>query len=80
MNLGDIDILSRELAAGDIDAKALITLSLEAEVKQSLIRLTDEAVARGLFGVPTMFIGDEMYFGQDRLDFIEEVLIAQQNR
>ena len=35
---------------------------------------TDEAVARGAFGAPTMFVGNEMFFGQDRLDFVRDAL------
>jgi len=35
---------------------------------------TEEAVARGVFGAPTMFVGGEMFFGQDRLDFVREAL------
>ncbi|WDE02680.1 2-hydroxychromene-2-carboxylate isomerase [Thalassomonas actiniarum] len=77
LNLGDMDILARELAAGDIDVNTLMALSQGNEIKQALIRFTDEAVARGLFGVPTMFIGNDMYFGQDRLDFIEETLTTR---
>ncbi|WDE09055.1 2-hydroxychromene-2-carboxylate isomerase [Thalassomonas viridans] len=79
LNLGDMDILARELTAGDIDVNTLMALSQGAGIKQSLIQLTNEAVSRGLFGVPTMFIGNDMYFGQDRLDFIEEALAARQN-
>ena len=37
---------------------------------------TEEAVARGVFGAPTFFVGDEMFFGQDRLDFVREALLA----
>ena len=40
----------------------------------SLTRSTREADARGVFGVPTFFVGDEMFWGQDRLDFVEEAL------
>ena len=36
----------------------------------------DEAVARGVFGAPTCFVGDAMFFGQDRLDFVREALLA----
>jgi 2-hydroxychromene-2-carboxylate isomerase len=43
-------------------------------VKAELVRNTEAAVARGAFGAPAMFIGDEMFFGQDRLDFVEERL------
>ncbi len=46
------------------------------EIKAELIADTEAAVARGVFGAPTFFIGDEMYFGQDRLDFVEEALQA----
>ncbi|WP_369294196.1 DsbA family protein [Klebsiella pneumoniae] len=35
---------------------------------------TDEALERGVFGAPTCFVGDQMFFGQDRLDFVEEAL------
>jgi 2-hydroxychromene-2-carboxylate isomerase len=35
---------------------------------------TDEAVARGVFGAPTCFVGEQMFFGQDRLDFVREAL------
>ena len=37
---------------------------------------TDEAVERGAFGSPTFFVGDEMFFGHDRLDYAEEALMA----
>ncbi len=42
--------------------------------KEKLKATTDEAVERGVFGAPTFFVGDEMHFGQDRLDFVEEAL------
>ena len=37
---------------------------------------TQEAVQRGVFGAPTMFVGDQMFWGQDRLDFVREALSA----
>jgi len=39
-----------------------------------LIAITEEAVRRGVFGAPTMFVGDAMFFGQDRLEFVREAL------
>ncbi len=45
------------------------------ETKQILIDATQEAVDRGAFGAPTFFIGSEMHFGQDRMDFITEALV-----
>ena len=44
------------------------------EIKDELRRRTDEAVARGIFGVPATFVGDELYWGQDRLDMVEAAL------
>ena len=43
-------------------------------VKQQLKDNTDEAVARGVFGAPTFFVGDQMFFGQDRLEFVVPAL------
>jgi 2-hydroxychromene-2-carboxylate isomerase len=41
---------------------------------KQLKAVTQEAVARGVFGAPTFFVGDQMYWGQDRLDFVKEAL------
>ena len=46
------------------------------DVKETLKSNTEEAVKRGAFGAPTFFVGDEMFFGQDRLDFVEAALAA----
>jgi 2-hydroxychromene-2-carboxylate isomerase len=43
-------------------------------VKDALKASTEEAVRRGVFGAPTMFVGPQMFFGQDRLDFVREAL------
>lgn len=75
-NMGDQEITAATLAQAGLDAPALFELSQDSTVKAELISRTEAAVARGLFGAPTMFLGDEMYFGQDRLDFIEEALQA----
>ena len=42
-------------------------------VKEKLKAVTEEAVTRGVFGAPTFFIGKDMFFGQDRLDFVEDI-------
>lgn len=75
-NMGDPDEVAATLAAAGLDAAALIARSQEPEVKAALIRNTEAAVARGVFGAPTLFMDGEMYFGQDRLDFIEAALAA----
>jgi 2-hydroxychromene-2-carboxylate isomerase len=45
------------------------------DVKEKLKANTEAAVARGVFGAPTFFVNGEMFFGQDRLDFVEEALL-----
>ena len=45
-------------------------------VKAKLIATTEEAVRRGVFGAPTMFVGEQMFFGQDRLEFVKDALRA----
>ena len=60
--------------AGGFDPAATLALASDADVKAALRATTEEAVARGVFGAPTMFVGDEMFFGQDRLDFVREAL------
>ncbi len=52
----------------------MIALSQEPDVKAELAANTEAAVARGVFGAPTLFMDGQMYFGQDRLDFVEEAL------
>lgn len=73
-NLGDPELVADVLGAAGMDAAALMAAAQDPVVKQALIEATEAAVARGIFGVPTVFLGDDMYFGQDRLDFVEEAL------
>lgn len=73
-NMGDPEVVTATLTAAGLDAGALLALSQEPDVKAELVNATEEAVARGVFGAPTLFMDGEMYFGQDRLDFIEEAL------
>lgn len=73
-NMGDLDIVRATLSAAGLDAEGLLALSQDAEIKAELIKRTEDAVALGIFGAPTLFLDGEMFFGQDRLDFIEEAL------
>ena len=67
------DILAVIAAAG-IDADAIATRIDGSEAIAQLEASTSEAVERGVFGSPTMFVGDAMFFGNDRLDFVREHL------
>ena len=54
-----------------------LTNDLEADVKNRLLELTQNAVGRGAFGSPTFFVGNEMFFGKDQLRDVEEEIVAQ---
>jgi 2-hydroxychromene-2-carboxylate isomerase len=73
-NLGDAAVLAATLADAGFDAEAFGALVADPEVKAALVSATDEAVARGVFGAPTFFVGTAMFFGQDRLEFVREAL------
>ena len=75
-NLGDPGVLAATLAAAGFDADEFAALVADPEVKAKLVETTEEAVARGVFGAPTCFVGEAMFFGQDRLDFVAEALAA----
>ncbi len=74
LNLGDPAVLGATLAKAGFEPPAVLALIGDAQVKELLKSETEAAVKRGLFGVPVMFVGGEMYFGQDRLDFVREAL------
>lgn len=73
-NLNDAAEVANVWQAAGFDAQALLALANAAETKAALRASTDEAVARGVFGAPTMFVGDTLFFGQDRLDWVREAL------
>ncbi len=75
-NLGDASVVATVLGSAGFDAKEFAALVADPAVKDSLKLSTEEAARRGAFGAPTMFVGGQMYFGQDRLDFVREVLQA----
>lgn len=75
-NMGDPEVLASVLGGAGLDPAALLAIANSAEAKDRLKTNTEGAVARGAFGAPTFFVEDEMFFGQDRLDFIEEALTA----
>ena len=57
-----------------LDAEKLISQMQDADVKAKLIANTEAAAERGVFGIPTFFVGEEMYFGKDNLWQVEEKL------
>ena len=76
LSMADPAVVTEVLTAASFDPLEFQVLIGDPAVKQALITTTDEAVARGVFGAPTMFVGDVMHFGQDRLDFVDAALRA----
>jgi 2-hydroxychromene-2-carboxylate isomerase len=68
------DVIRLALDAIGMDAAALLSAADSSDVKDALRASTEEAVARGAFGAPTMFVGDAMFFGNDRLPLLERHL------
>jgi 2-hydroxychromene-2-carboxylate isomerase len=73
-NLGEPEGVRRVVEKAGLDAGALLEAAASPGVKAELRASTEEAVARGAFGAPTFFVGDQMFFGNDRLDFAEHAL------
>ncbi|HUK65670.1 MAG TPA: 2-hydroxychromene-2-carboxylate isomerase [Anaeromyxobacteraceae bacterium] len=71
------DLTSPEVlaeVARDVGADGAALVASAPAYKQALLAQTEEAVRRGAFGAPTFFVGEEMFVGNDRLDFVEEAL------
>ena len=74
LDLNDAGLVAGVLERGGFQPSAILALANDPEVKNRLRANTEMAVARGVFGAPTCFVGKDMFFGQDRLDFIREAL------
>jgi 2-hydroxychromene-2-carboxylate isomerase len=73
--MDDPAVILETLAAADLPASRLIELTADQAVKNRLIAHTTSAVERGVFGSPTFFVGQEMFFGKDRLEQVEEAIV-----
>ena len=73
-NLNDMTEVAAVLAGAGLDAQKFGNRIREQDVKDRLKATTDEAVARGVFGAPTSFVDGNMFFGNDRLPFVELAL------
>ena len=74
LNMTDLAIVGGVLAKAGFDPMAVMALTNEPEVKAKLIANTEEAVRRGAFGAPTFFVGEQLFWGQDRLSFVKAAL------
>ncbi len=76
LKMDDPAVVTAELQAVGLDGERLLARAQEAAVKAKLIENTERAIACGVFGVPTFFVSEEMYFGKDRLRDVEEAIEA----
>ena len=73
-NMNDPATVAGVLKEAGFDPEKILALASDPAVKDELKVVTQEAVARGVFGAPTFFVGTQMFWGQDRLDFVKEAM------
>ncbi len=73
-DMNDPAVVGAVLQQAGFDPQQMLALTQAQEVKDRLKAVTQEAVERGVFGAPTLFTGGQMFWGQDRLDFVKEAL------
>jgi 2-hydroxychromene-2-carboxylate isomerase len=74
LNLGDPTVIAQTLTAGGLDSTTILERSQSQPVKDELAANTQNAVERGVFGIPSFFVGDELFFGKERIGQIEALL------
>ena len=74
LNIADAVVLEK-IALG-MGAEDFLSQANSSAIREQLKETTAEGVARGAFGAPMLYVGDEMFWGKDRMDFVEEALLA----
>jgi 2-hydroxychromene-2-carboxylate isomerase len=75
--MDEVEVFKAAFKSSGIDIERLMARAQQDDVKKRLLDLTNDAVARGAFGSPTFFVGDEMFFGKDQLRDVEEEIVRQ---
>ena len=73
-DLADPQVLAELARGAELNPEQALAKAETQEIKDALSRNTDEALERGAFGAPTFFVGDELFFGNDRFMFVERAL------
>ena len=76
-NMADPEVIAEASREHGLPADDIVSAVQDPEIKQELIDKTSRSVERGAFGSPTFFVGDEMFFGKDRLLELEEEIVSQ---
>jgi 2-hydroxychromene-2-carboxylate isomerase len=74
LNMSDPDVFAAAFDKAGLDGKALLARAQDQAVKDGLAANTAAAVAHGAFGIPSFVVGNELFFGKDRLDQVEAAL------
>jgi len=77
--MDDPEVMAAALAESDLPVQAILDGIQEPAVKSQLLANTEASVARGVFGSPSFFVGDELYFGKNTLREVEEEIVRQQS-
>jgi 2-hydroxychromene-2-carboxylate isomerase len=75
--MDDPAVIAAALEAAGLPAEELLSLSRTDEVKATLLRNTEDAVTRGVFGSPSFTVGEELFFGKERLRDVEDEILQQ---
>ncbi len=77
--MDDAEVIRAAFEESGLPADALFAGMQDPAVKQELIANTEDSVARGVFGSPSFFVGDELFFGKDSLDDVEREIVTQRD-
>ena len=75
--MDDAEVICAALDQSGLDGARILARAQDQDVKDALLKDTEASVARGNFGSPTFFVGNEMYFGKDRLRDVEDEILKQ---
>ena len=79
LNTAEIDVIDAVMQKANLNSNGMLQAIKSDSIKQQLINVTDTAVSNGVFGAPTMIVGNELHFGQDRLEWVENKLISMKS-
>ena len=74
--MDDPEVIRAALDDSGLDGASILERIQDPAVKERLLRYTEQSVARGTFGSPTFFVGEEIFFGKDRLREVEEAILS----
>lgn len=76
LKMDDPEVFVKAMTDAGLDGARLLARTQDPDVKEQLIANTTSAVERGSFGIPTFYVGDEMFYGKDRLDQVEDAIAS----